>query len=81
MTEQEAGQKRCCGPEGCGVLGNPDYEGGPSSRWCIGSACMAWRWELTDRGWRVLQTKGLDALLQEAAPNKLQGHCGLAGTP
>jgi len=44
MTEDQANNKRCCGPEGCGVVGNPDYEGGPCSRWCVASLCMGWRW-------------------------------------
>ena len=43
MTEDEARGKRCCGPDGCGDEGN-ERDG---RRWCNGSACMAWRWEIT----------------------------------
>ena len=51
MTEAEAANKRCCGPEGCGRLHGQTYvaqtTGGYArsggERFCIGSACMAWR--------------------------------------
>jgi len=82
VTEDQAKTTRCCGPNGCGEV-RDDMRGLPDNapRYCIGSACMAWRWELTDRGHRVFQTKGLEVLIQEAAPNKLTGYCGLAGKP
>lgn len=32
----ETGSKRCCGPEGCGEIGNA------GGRWCAGDRCMAW---------------------------------------
>ena len=38
VTEKEAKNKRCCGPDGCGD--KPAI--GP--RLCIGSYCMAWDW-------------------------------------
>lgn len=50
MTEAEALTKRCCGPNGCGTVKRPD--GGPpkweagvvnAERFCVGSACMAFR--------------------------------------
>ena len=44
MTEDQAIQKRCCGPENCGNL---DSDG---VRWCNGSVCMAWvpTWAMND---------------------------------
>ncbi len=53
MTEEEAKTKRCCGPSGCGTLSAGIYEqyltmsGNVSVQlsFCIGSACMAWRWD------------------------------------
>jgi len=42
MTENEAKTKHCCGPEGTGSKGPPDNDG-TCDRYCIGSACMAWR--------------------------------------
>lgn len=38
QTENDAKDKRCCGPESCGAGTN-------KGRFCIGSACMAWLWE------------------------------------
>lgn len=73
MTEDEAKLMRCCGPEGCGVVGNPDYEGGPCSRWCIGSACMAWRW-IDKAGTKEDGTANYYA-------GSWKGYCGLAGKP
>lgn len=53
-TEAEAKETRCCGPEGCGwsyqpPLHDQSWPHKPSPeiygpRFCIGSACMAWRW-------------------------------------
>jgi hypothetical protein len=48
MTEAEAKKKRCCGPDGCGEkrntqLGAEPHPMAPKQRYCIGSACMAWR--------------------------------------
>jgi hypothetical protein len=42
VTEEQAKEKRCCGPEGCGgslYL----HKSKSDERWCIGSLCMAWR--------------------------------------
>ena len=88
MTEDEAMAKRCCGPTGCGfgraIRGTLNPDGTCSAnylevRFCIGSACMAWRKTgqigirpdgvKTDRDPDGL-TKWIDA-----------GHCGLAGKP
>lgn len=60
MTEDEAKEARCCGPEGCG------REDAFRVRWCIGSACMAWRWDDVDAP-------------REGPHASASGHCGLAG--
>lgn len=72
MTEEEAKAKRCCGPEGCGERNHQDLTRQDQQfaimllpRFCIGSACMAWR----ERYGGV----GNDA--------HRQGFCGLAGEP
>jgi hypothetical protein len=53
VTEDEAKITRCCGPEGCGkvertdlVYNQADTEcvGFTTLRFCVGNACMAWRW-------------------------------------
>ena len=54
LTEEEAKTKRCCGPEGTGIVhfGGEDREWialwpgetkCDSQRFCIASQCMAWR--------------------------------------
>ena len=43
-TEDEAREKRCCGPEGCGAAPYPPMVG-YDMRYCIASACMAWEFE------------------------------------
>jgi hypothetical protein len=75
MTEEEAKTTRCCGPEGCGIKKEPFND-----RYCIGSACMAWRWDdriAVDRhsSWVVRDRYG------EPEPAKPTGYCGLAGRP
>jgi hypothetical protein len=64
MTEKEAKIKLC-----------PATFSAEQGRRCIGSACMAWRWQITP----------MDALDKEASyPGsglKADGHCGLAGKP
>ena len=69
VTEEEAKTKRCCGPEGCG--GNAEMHGWPNGhivRFCIGSACMAWRW------FGVVSTMLVDVNL----PPPKHGYCGYA---
>lgn len=75
MKEEDAKQKRCCGPVGCGALipvtdvmepglmgARVDAADSLSPRWCVGSGCMAWRWK--------------DEMAFEL---KEHGYCGLAG--
>lgn len=81
MTEDEATSKRCCGPEGCGTFGNPK-ENGTCDRYCIGSACMAWRW------FRSPDDAASETEFQKSCSGPDQdkivepdGFCGLAGKP
>lgn len=61
MTEAEAREKRCCGPEGCGIVPRSSLNSG---RRCVGSNCMAWRWEATK-------------ISGEPAGRNPEGYCGL----
>ena len=58
MTEDEAKTKTCCES-----MGDPS---GPSK--CTGSACMAWRWQMT---------VNKDGSIED----EKEGFCGLAGEP
>lgn len=45
LTETDAREMRCCGPDGCGQFRYPPIEGTRShERYCVASKCMAWRW-------------------------------------
>ena len=81
VTEKEAKNKRCCGPDGCGD--KPAI--GP--RLCIGSACMAWRHHFetvrVDNGDRTtneawLKARGTDAEFEVEERYLGRGFCGLA---
>ena len=66
MTEEEAKTKGCCGPNPAGVYRD---ELDPHTRYCEGSACMAWRWT---------------GDIPERHPDQVSvhdGYCGLAGKP
>ena len=89
MTEDEAKQKWCPFARVSAVQENsvtPSFNRAatkeadtmtPAASKCIGSACMAWRWSLTQP-----PGTGFDAY---GRPNPRQpdirGFCGLAGTP
>lgn len=75
MTEDEATQKQCCGPEGCGVHNDLPYP----ARWCVGSPCMAWRWDLTPAKAARLEGERTGTLVKE--PIVASGYCGLVGAP
>lgn len=86
MTEDEAGLKRCCGPEGCGEFNDkPTPE-----RWCIGSQCMAWRTdnEIDRAAGEKPEGEGWEPGIP-MYPSSLKtwnrvragGYCGLAGKP
>lgn len=67
VTEEEAKTKRCCGGPQCG-----NYEPIADGWRCIGSACMAWRWQMIDDG---------DSMhLARWVPSD-KGYCGKAGRP
>ncbi len=67
MTEEEAKAKRCCGPMGCGSAAPGTTDHADGVRFCIGSACMAWRW--------VSRAPGTPPRADEP------GFCGKAGKP
>jgi hypothetical protein len=56
VKESDAIEKRCCGPEGCGLPKNDRDQ----RRYCLGSACMAWRW------WSISDGLGRCGLAGEA---------------
>ena len=64
MTEDEAKEKRCCGPEGTGLIDS--YQ----QRYCIASDCMAWHWNRNPdhAKWHIKRPKHLQ--LED-------GYCGL----
>lgn len=81
MTEDEAKTKICCGP-----LHQPEFQkigeiavSKPMPRNCVGSACMAWRW---NEGMALLKGEFPDGTTTEIGHKCLSealGHCGLAG--
>lgn len=68
IVEKEAGEIRCCGPRGCGLI-DMRYGGLDGIRWCIGATCAGWRWatEMNKQGDHQRSTT--------------VGYCGLAGRP
>lgn len=64
MTEEEAKTKSCCGPMQA-------EHGKTHVVNCIGSACMAWRWE---SGFPLPNDP-------PAISERYHGFCGLAGKP
>jgi hypothetical protein len=82
MTEAEATAAQCCGPSQCGQA-----RGG--YRTCVGSACMAWRWEVqplappTDTALtiEVVVDAETERRWRELDARRGRGFCGLAGQP
>lgn len=79
MTEEQAKTKRCCGPENCGDVGNPDATG-YRHRWCNGSACMAWRWFQPGHD-PDLGRQFPDLMQSDLNARRDVGYCGRAGKP
>lgn len=82
MSEDEANLKRCCGPSDCGHE-NDIGPGGPG-RYCIGSACMAWRWRVMrpQIGGSYPVGGGQPTIIYgPPETSKTEGYCGLAGEP
>ena len=84
MTEEEALTKKCCGPNGTGAFRYTSD--GYQPRYCIASACMAWRinirTETRHRDGHVVQP-GEVYLRGNATKHEVPdgGYCGLAGAP
>lgn len=78
LTEEEARERRCCGPQNCGdTRGSQRVEASATTpvmnsplRYCITSACMAWRFGM------------LTTIESGPPPWKVTplGYCGIAGT-
>lgn len=96
MTEDDADTMRCCGPEGCGerriaqtpLLDDSEMPDANAPRYCIGPACMAWRWSMASQigthgaAWEKGKLVWPDA--ENAKQSKVslpssQGYCGYAG--
>ena len=62
FTEWQAKEHRCCGPEGCGTMNRDLDISNPDAllHYCIGSACMAWRW------WPLMADGDFKIALQQA---------------
>ena len=81
MTEGEAKQKRCGGPDGTGTTINPssgqNMKGviveGCMPRWCIASDCMMWQWNIGIN--RELAATG------DINRDDYEGYCGLINKP
>jgi len=80
MTEDEARQKRCCGPEGCGYPNGLDTVLAAEStieiptRYCIASECMAWRCSEVWTGKEEADGHPMDT----TKDSNTHGYCGLA---
>jgi len=88
MTEDEAKTNACCGPWAVNWSGRLNHSNeAQRAQLCIGSKCMAWRWQPEADQIRALRER-METGLVEAWQNaeKLQepavaGFCGLAGRP
>lgn len=88
MTEDEAKKKWCpfarvgSSVSGLGSLNrdaspsDDSINGLPRRALCLGSACMAWRWQ----GWRLDEQRDVHTNECDAAGVRV-GFCGLAGAP
>lgn len=90
MTEEEARKTRCCGPQGCGKVQDYDVHrnsvgdtiGQSFLRFCIGSACMAWRRLPRPEYDPDVQRQYHGSSLEDIEGMNLSaGYCGLAGKP
>ena len=87
MTEEEAKTKWC--PMGIGLKDFPNSPVGQDNpRRCIGSACMAWRWdeewfqaEVRRQGNANPKRLAADIARELSACGERPGYCGLAGKP
>jgi hypothetical protein len=87
MTEEEAKTKACCGSYMiAAAIATADYSrtGAPRpdaiNGYCIGSACMAWRWETRQTN-PVHPMMAVSMDYQPIYEATDQGFCGLARAP
>jgi len=91
MTEEEAKTKLCCGPQDCGermfedrpIPLNPNalYMSKYLGRYCKGSECMAWRWNVVKVITETELGKDMPKSREETVAKEFGGYCGLAGKP
>ena len=79
MTEEEAKEKACCKGRNQPISLNG---------FCIGSACMAWRWKtVANPDWQpssqmaVYPQANAYSLTPQGISSETHGGCGLAGAP
>lgn len=85
MLESEAKKTRCIGGENLGEWRDPhgrspaEVLGRNMRRFCIGSACLAWRWHKTKLRTTIPHPFGTAESYSDLPAEKREGHCGLAG--
>lgn len=92
MTEDEAKTRQCCGPQLIAMMNAAIATRGEgmiasASVFCVGSACMAWRWaRKPNEEWKPdhsMMWPPRDNRLgpQPYIEDRERGYCGLAGRP
>ena len=88
LTEDEAKTKRCCGPEGCGYTHTSATSTRAGERYCIASACIAWRWgQKRNPDWKpdhsgmMWPSPHPDDRPATHIRDTEHGYCGLSGRP
>ncbi len=86
MTEEEAKATQCCGPvliaQAMILSARKDHQKDGFGFNCIGSKCMSWRWDHTERsplGRPAREWPGAAPYVGDETLIKVHGYCGLAG--